>query len=72
MPAWLIQLIVTLALQFGLPFVQKLFPKLPPEVIALIQALIEKLLGHKEEKKTLIQDTKKQIAACFGDNCPTK
>lgn len=70
MPHWLLQLLVTLAVQFGIPWLLKAFPWLPKEVIAIIEELLKALQDQKMEKKALIKEAKQNIAACYGPNCP--
>lgn len=43
MPGWLINIIVTLAVKVGLPWVIKKFPGIPQEIIAIIAQLINDL-----------------------------
>ncbi len=69
MPAWIIQLIVTLAVRLGLPWVLKKFPGIPAEVQKVIEELLENLTQHKSEKKVLVSEAKKKISACYGDTC---
>jgi len=42
-PAWLINLLVSLAIKIGLPYVAKLFPWLPKEILAIIEELLNDL-----------------------------
>lgn len=43
MPTWLINIIVTLAVKVGLPWVVQKFPKMPQEIIDIISQLLEQL-----------------------------
>lgn len=43
MPGWLINIIVTIAVKVGLPWVIKKFPGIPQEILAVIVQLIEDL-----------------------------
>lgn len=69
MPAWLIQLIITLAVKFGLPWILKKFPGIPPEVMKVIEELLGNLATHKEEKAKLVAEAKEKVAACYGPEC---
>lgn len=70
MPVWLIQILITLAIKFGLPWILKKFPSIPPEVIKIIEELIQKLEGHKEEQKALVAEAKKKaLQVCTGPDC---
>lgn len=70
MPAWIIQLIVSLAVRLGLPWVLKRFPFIPAEVQKIIEELVKNLTEHKSEKKVLVSKAKQKISACYGDTCP--
>lgn len=73
MPIWLIQLIVTLAVKFGVPFILKRFPSIPAEVIKIIEELIAKLTDQKAEKQVLIAEAKQKVKAiCEGPHCELK
>lgn len=71
MPAWLIQIIVTLAIKFGVPYIVKLFPKIPDQVIDIIDTLLEQLkdpnVSDSSAKKTALYSIK---AHCEGVACP--
>lgn len=69
MPAWLIQIIVTLAIKFGIPFILKRFPGIPPEVIKIIEDLISKLTQHSEQKSIIVGQAKADLRKCIGDSC---
>ena len=69
MPAWLIQLLITLAINFGLPWLLKKFPWIPPEVRKIIEDLINKLKDHKEQKEVLVSEAKQKVRECYGPNC---
>ena len=84
MPAWLINLLVTFAVKFGLPWLldllAKKFPWLPAEVTAAIKELVEKLTGAKEVRKeakreatalrlAALKKARKRIVACYGPSC---
>lgn len=72
MPAWLISLLLSLALKLGLPWLLQKFPWIPAEIAQIIQDLIDKINGLKAEKKELVLNAHKEIKrACEGPLCPT-
>lgn len=71
MPSWLIIIIIQLAVKFGLPQLIKLFPKLPVEVVQIVNDLLAKLADHKEEKVSMKKEAVVKIKECLGVACPT-
>lgn len=72
MPAIIVQILITLALKFGLPWILTKFPGIPASVIQIIEKLIEDLQNHKMAKKELLDQAKeKALNACKG-SCEVK
>lgn len=71
MPFWL-TIIINLALRFGVPWLLKKFPFLPPNIREIIEKLIGDLDVKKAEKKELVAKAKAEIKACTGPNCPVE
>lgn len=72
MPAWLIQILVRLAIAIGIPALVKLFPNIPQAIIDIINQLLVALEGNKDEKKALIADAHLQVKrVCEGIACET-
>lgn len=70
MPAWIINIIITLAVRFGLPWLLKLLPWLPAEAERVIEELLENLKIHRAEKKEVVSAAKEKIkTVCKGDQC---
>lgn len=59
MPAWIIQILVSLAIKIGVPALAKLIPSLPQQVIDIINALLAALktpdASNSSAKKTAIK-----------------
>jgi hypothetical protein len=74
MPAWLISLLVSLAVKVGVPILIKKLPWIPKEVVDIITKLIEDLekAPTPESKKEAKALALKQVRAhCSGVACPT-
>lgn len=81
MPSWIIDLILKIALNWGIPFaVTWLFEKLPwlakniPNLADILKTLVENLKASesKEERKELKAEAKEAIKReCFGIGCLT-
>ena len=56
MPAWLIQLLISLAIKIGLPALIKYIPQIPSEVVQIIEELLNNLkkpdVSNSAAKKT--------------------
>ncbi len=65
MPVWLINLLVSLAIKVGLPYLLKAFPWIPQEVMAIINKLIEDLkdpkLSNSVSRKKALAKVRKQL-----------
>ena len=72
MPAWILSMIIPLAIRLGVSFVLKRFPGIPPEVRAILESLQLKLktpgVSNSGAKKQAVADFK---AYCEGTGCPT-
>lgn len=68
MPAWIINLLVTLAIKLGLPWVIKKLPWIPAEVINIIEELLGDLKSPEKSnsasKKVAIRKVKAYCANC--------
>lgn len=73
MPVWIIQLLISLAVKFGLPFVLRLiakkFPGVPTELGSIIEELLKNLGKAKEDKKEAVRTAKLRVAECYGPTC---
>lgn len=68
MPAWLINLLVKLAVSIGLPYLVKKFPGLPSE----IWKMIEEILSHIKDSDDKPEATRKiqsKVRECTGVGC---
>jgi hypothetical protein len=75
MPAFLKNLIIAFAIDFGLGELFKRFPWLPPGIRPILEWLLEKLKAAKTtgEKKALKQLAKQKVKeVCYGANCKTR
>ncbi len=71
MPFWLV-ILINMALRFGVPWLLKRFPFLPPNIREIIEKLIGDLDVKKAEKRDLVAKAKADIKACVGPNCPVE
>lgn len=69
MPGWLIMILVNLALKFGVPWLLKKFPWLPPNIAEIIEDLVGKVKGAKATKKEAYKEAKRKIRECQGTAC---
>lgn len=65
MPAWLIALLVKMALSFGLPWLEKRFPALAP----IIEEIL-KVIGGAPTSAELHSAVQHYEKACSGVGCP--
>jgi hypothetical protein len=73
MGGWLISLIISFALRFGLAWLVKRFPWLPPGVVEILEELLTNLKMKKMEKKQAVREAKAKIKkVCTGTACPTE
>ena len=71
MPNWLLQIIVTLAIRVGVPELVKLFPKIPQEVIDIINKLLDALnnptVSNSSAKKMAISQVRDYVVGQAPD-----
>jgi hypothetical protein len=63
MPAWLLNLLIKLAIDFGLPFLLKKFPWIPGEVKQIIEELLAQIKeanGQKAEVRRVKVEAKRE------------
>lgn len=65
MPSWLLQLIINLAIKIGVPAIIKYFPKIPAEIIAVINELLAALnnpkVSNSSAKKVALLKVRQQL-----------
>lgn len=69
MPAWLISLLIKLAMAIGLPLLKSAFPS----VGAQVWAIIEDILNHLKTTANPVQsvaDIHAAVKSCTGVGCP--
>jgi len=66
MPAWLIQLLVSLAIKFGIPWLVTKLPWIPTEVVSIINELLENLKDPKVSDSAAKKMAKAQIRAAVN------
>lgn len=72
MPVWMINLLISLAVKWGLPWLLAKFPLLPPWLEQIIEKIIEDLKQENADKKQIIKEAHNQVRqACSGSACPT-
>lgn len=76
MPAWLITFLISAAIRLGLAWLVKHFPGLPPEIVKIIEELLQ-ILGDsnasRQEKQSAKDAARQKIKdACSGTGCPTE
>ncbi len=68
MPIWLVNLLAQLAIQFGIPYLLKVIPGIPPAVIEIIEELLKKLqdpkVSNSSARKSAIHKIKKCTVGC--------
>lgn len=72
MPAWLISIIINVALRLGLLGLARLFPGLPQGVREIIEELIAALQSGVNKDHAVTQAKVKIKKVCQGDKCATK
>jgi hypothetical protein len=58
MPNWLINILIDLALKVGVPYLLKLFPWLPQNLMDIIQNFIDDIKGHSTARKATVVATR--------------
>lgn len=66
MPAWLIKIVVGLAVKYGMGWLMKRFPWIPDDVKAIIEQLVGELQKHQTAKVCMINDAQAKIAECYN------
>lgn len=78
MPAWIISLLVSLALKVGIPaaiaLIKKIFPKLAefidgilsPAILQALQDHVDAVKENKSERSDIVADTKQKLIQHFG------
>lgn len=65
MPAWILNLLIQLAIKVGVPALVKYFPKIPSEIIAIINELIDALkqpeVSNSAAKKSAMAKVRSQL-----------
>ena len=70
MPAWLVELLVNLALKVGIPFLVEKFNWIPVEFWRVVQDLLSHVNDHPN-KQEAIQNVRAQLE-CIGVGCAPK
>lgn len=73
MPVFLLNIIISLAIKFGLAFLFRRFPGIPQEIRDLLSEFLDKLKLAKsaEEKNALKAEVKAKVKKhCEGTGCP--
>jgi hypothetical protein len=72
MPAWLISLLVSLAVKLGVPWLLRRFPGLPAWLVEILEELLGKLKDAKQDKHDAVREAKEKIhQQCNGQvGCP--
>jgi hypothetical protein len=61
MPSWLIQILVTIAIKVGIPYLAKLIPGIPQSVIDVIEQLLSDLQDPKKSNSASKKRALKRI-----------
>lgn len=65
MPTWLLNLLIQLAIKIGVPALIKYFPKVPAEIIVIINELLDSLkkpdVSNSAAKKVAIAKVREQL-----------
>lgn len=69
MPVWLIELLISLALKFGLPYLIKAFPSLPKEVWEVVETIL-KAVQSAENPQDKAKEIRTAVNQCTGVGCP--
>ena len=77
MPTFLVNLLISLIVKFGLPYVltwlHDRFPWIPIATVRpVLDELVENLKAHKEAKKETMQSAKQKMRECLGVACPVE
>lgn len=70
MPAFLINLLITLAIRFGIPLILRRFPGLPAGVKEILEEFLESLKVNRRDRKAAEERAKARLKnECFGIEC---
>lgn len=67
MPAWLLQILITIAIKIGVPALLKYFPGVPQQVVDIINQLLDSLKDPKQSNSA----AKKIAISSVKDFCTT-
>lgn len=70
MPAWLVPIVVQIAVKFGVPWLLKVIPGIPQVVIDIINDLLNKLADPTQSNSAAKKDAIDKIKKCTGSFCP--
>lgn len=69
MPAWIITLLVSMAIKLGLPYLIKKLPWLPADVWGIIEEILKHIQGA-EDKAAAVEKIGAAVRGCTGTGCP--
>jgi len=69
MPNWVIALLIQLAIKFGIPWIVKMLPNISPDILKIIEELLNGIKGVAEDKKELKRSAIKKVGKCYGVAC---
>lgn len=69
MPAFLIQMLVSLVLRFGMAWLLKRFPGIPDEVKQIVEETAGELSKHKEARRKTLRRARARVSGCVGPSC---
>lgn len=68
MPSWMIELLVNLAMQFGIPWLTEKFKWVPTEFWQVVKDIL-KYVQAADDKKEAVKTVRSQLG-CVGIGCP--
>ena len=73
MPAWLLNMLISLAFKIGMPLLLKKLPWLPKEIVPILEGAVGEAAtaSSKEEKKQVVREAKKRVRAARSRREPT-
>lgn len=66
--AWLVPLLIRLAVSLGVPYVMKKFPGVPAELIQLLEE-IAKHIHSSDNPAAALDNVRKAVRECTGTGC---
>lgn len=69
-PAWLLNILIKLAVSIGLPWLMKKFPGLPAEVWAILEEIL-KHVNSSDDKAAAVKQVREKVRQCTGVACET-